>query len=121
MPIRYLLDEHHRGLLFRYIQRRNLTGDFPIDVMRVGDTADLPLGTPDIQILRWAQQQDRILVSADMKTLPGHLQSHLASGQHSPGIFLTLPGPTRETYEFLVVAAHASDPSEWRDRFVFIP
>jgi hypothetical protein len=68
MPIRFLLDEHHRGPLFRYIQRRNLASDFPVDAVRVGDISDLPLGTPDSEILRWAEKQDRILVSADMKT-----------------------------------------------------
>jgi hypothetical protein len=121
MPLRYLLDENHRGLLFRYIQRRNLAGNFPIDVVRVGDSADLPLGATDPLILAWAQQQNRILVSADAKTIPRHLRAHLDAGNRSPGVFLTHPAPLRETHEFLVAAAYASEASEWYDRFVFIP
>lgn len=123
MPIRYLLDENHRGLLFRYIQRRNVAAEFPIDVIRVGDNSGPSLGTTDPVLLRWTQQNDRIFVSADMKTLPRHLEEHLASGKHSPGIFLTLVSPVRDIYDFLVLvlAAYASEPADWRDRVVFIP
>ena len=121
MPIRFLLDENHRGWLFRYIQRRNLTGDFPIDIVRVGDSSGPALGSSDAELLRCGQQYDRILVSADMKTLPRHLLAHLASGAHSPGVLLTLPASLRDIYDYLVAAAYASDAAEWRDRFVFIP
>jgi len=121
MPMQFLLDENHRGLLFRYIQRRNLASDYPIDVVRVGDISGPALGTTDTVLLRWTQRHDRILVSADLKTLPRHLLAHLAAGEHSPSVFLTVPAPLRDIYEYPVAATYASEPSEWRDRFVFIP
>src|SRR5262249_33503352 len=54
MALRYVLDEDLRGVLWRAIQRHNRTDPKPIDAVRVGDLPDLPLGTPDPDILAWA-------------------------------------------------------------------
>ncbi len=54
--------------------------------------------------------------------MPRHLQNHLQSGHHVPGIFSIQPGATMaEVIEFLVLAAHASDAAEWRDHIRYIP
>jgi hypothetical protein len=42
--IRFVLDEHLRGPLWRAGQRHNARAEDPIDVVRVGDPPDLPLG-----------------------------------------------------------------------------
>ncbi len=63
MPLRYLLDENQRGVLWHVIQRHNARGIDPIDTVRVGDLPELPLGTEDPVILRWAQREQRILVT----------------------------------------------------------
>ena len=47
MALAYLLDENLRGLLWQYIRRHNAQGVSPLDVLRVGDPADLPLGVGD--------------------------------------------------------------------------
>jgi hypothetical protein len=44
MPLPYLLDEDLRGLLWRYIVKYNARGVDLIDIVRVGDFDDLPLG-----------------------------------------------------------------------------
>jgi hypothetical protein len=92
MPLRFLLDENLRGPLWHAVHRHNVAGSLPIDVARVGDPPDLPLASPDGRILAWCEQNDRILVSLDHDTLPGHLNDRLARGEHSPGIFLIRPG-----------------------------
>jgi hypothetical protein len=117
MPLAYLLDENQRGLLWRYIQRHNLTRDLPIDAIRVGDAPDLPLSSDDRAVLLWAERENRILVSQDRKTLAKHLSAHLAAGHRSPGIF-----QVRSTsLQFLLCAAYASEPGEWENRMAFIP
>jgi len=63
MPLRYLLDENQRGVLWHVIQRHNARGIDPIDAQRVGDPADLPLGSEDPAILLWAEREQRILVT----------------------------------------------------------
>jgi len=91
MSIQFLFDENLRGPLWQAVQRHNSAGDLPLDVERVGEPPDLPLGSLDPMILEWCQREDRILVSFDHATLPGHLGNHLAQGGHSPGIFLIRP------------------------------
>jgi hypothetical protein len=47
MPLRYLLDENQRGVLWHVIQRHNARGVDPIDAVRVGDLPELPLGADE--------------------------------------------------------------------------
>lgn len=70
MPLRYLLDENQRGVLWHVIQRHNARGIEPIDALRVGDVPDLPLGSDDAAILNWAEREQRILVTFDKSTNP---------------------------------------------------
>jgi hypothetical protein len=116
MPLRYLLDENQRGVLWHVIQRHNARGINPIDAVRVGDLSELPLGSDDPTILRWAEHDQRILVTFDKSSMAGHLAEHLAAGNHCPGIFMVpVEGKPLELLEFLVLAAYASQPDEWTD------
>lgn len=124
MPLRYILDEHLRGPVWHAIVRHNVTAnEVPrLDVVRVGDEAGVPLGADDSVILRWAEEDDRILVSADRSTLATHLADHLTAGHHSPGVFLVRPGTRlNDLVLFLSLAAHASEPSEWHNRVTYVP
>ena len=94
----------------------------PLDVVCVGQPDDLPLASDDPSILRWAEREGRILVSADHATLPNHLETHLASGHHSPGVFLARPDTKLSALVgHLALVAHVSEDYEWRDRVEFIP
>jgi hypothetical protein len=86
MPLAFLLDENQRGLLWRAIQRHNRSSTYILDIGRVGDPTDLLLGTTDPEVLLWAENADRILVTFDKKTMATHLAAHLQTGRHSPGI-----------------------------------
>lgn len=122
MPLKFVLDEHHRGVLWDTICRHNLRGIDPVDVVRVGDQTDLPLGIKDPPILLWAEREARILVSSDKSTMATHLADHLAAGHHCPGVMTIRPGVSlREVLNFVVLAAYASDPSEWQDLIAFVP
>jgi hypothetical protein len=121
MPLLYVLDEDLRGQLWRYIVRHNTRGIDPVDVVRVGDLDDLPLGSVDPDVLTWCEAHNRILVTHDRSTIPLHLRDHLATGRHSPGIFLVRDAPLTDIVEFLATAAYASEPSEWLDRYWYIP
>jgi hypothetical protein len=120
--LRYVLDEHLRGPLWRAIQWHNRRGEYPVDVARVGDPADLPLGSGDPDILLWAEREGRILATYDMDTMPAHFADHLQTGRHSPGVFVVRPHSSLpQLVSFLVDAAYASDPPEWHDRIQYIP
>jgi hypothetical protein len=117
-----LLDEHLRGILSDAIWDHNAKpGADPIIFTRVGDPPDLPLGSLDPAILRWAEREGYMVVSCDRKTMVSHFQDHLAAGGHLPGLLL-LPGrfSLPEAVEYLDLIAYASDPSEWYDCCKFI-
>lgn len=120
--LKFLLDEHLRGVLWHAIERHNRAGREPIDVIRIGDVPDLPLASLDAEILIWAEREERVLISRDVTTLFGHLANHLQAGKHCPGISLVrrrciLP----QVVAFLVEAAYRSDPAAWQDRIEYIP
>ena len=122
MALSYLLDENLRGALWLAFQHHNATGINPVDVAQVGDPPDLPLGTPDPDLLLWCESQVRVLVTLDRNTIPRHLAAHLQQGQHSPGVFILQPGFTMaELMAALVLAAHVYDPLEVQDQVLFLP
>ncbi len=122
MDIRFLVDEQLRGQLWHALARHNLLGAYPLDVVRVGDPADLPLGTTDPDLLVWAEREGRTLVSADRRTILSHFEDHLRAGRHSPGLFLLRPlSSLPQIIDFLVAVAYASEASEWADVWRYIP
>jgi hypothetical protein len=122
MALRYLFDEHLRGPIWRAVQRHNASGKLPLDVIRVGDNAAIPLGVLDADLLTWAAANECILVSADRSTLPAHLELHLKAGNRSPGVFLIRPGTrVSELISFLELAAHVSESEEWAERIAYVP
>lgn len=122
MPLPFVLDENLRGRFWRAIQGHNARSPFPVDVVRVGDPADLPRRSLDPDILLWAEREGRILVTLDKNTMPGHLTAHLAAGHHSPGILMIRPGFTiRELVFHLALIAYACQPDEYADQYVYMP
>ena len=122
MPLAFVLDEHLRGPLWRAIHWHNLRGLELLDVVRVGDEPGIELGVTDPTLLLWSEQENRILVTEDRRTIGVHLRAHLRSGRHSPGVFLVKPGSRiPDVVEFLALAAHASKAREWEDGLFFVP
>ena len=122
MPLRFVLDEHLRGGgLWQAIQQHNASGGYPLDVVRVGDPPDLPLGTLDPELLFWAEREGRILLSLDFRTMPGHLAHHLQIGRHSPGLALILQHRSlSDVLTSLVLAASCGDPIDFQDRIDYL-
>lgn len=87
MPLRYLLDENQRGVLWQVIECHNARGIDVLDALRVGDPPDLPLGSDDATILLWAEREQRILVTFDRSSMSLYLSDHLKTGNHSPRDF----------------------------------
>lgn len=123
MPLRFVLDEHLRGsALWHAVQQHNTRCIDALDVTRVGDPADLPVGTNDPDLLQWGEQNDCILVSLDKRTLPVHLAAHVKARGRSPGVLIIRPGrTTAEVVLALALIAHAGDPADYQDRIEFIP
>ncbi len=122
MPHAFVLDEHLRGPLWEAILRHNLHADGSLDVVCVGEAVDLPLGIDDAGILRWAEREQRILATEDRSTMPAHLQEHLESGRHSPGILMVRRGASvRDLLEILLLVSQAGRAAEFADAITYVP
>ncbi len=120
--LRLLLDEHLRGVLWLAIQRHNAQGGLPIDAVRVGDPADLPLGSSDPDILLWTEREGRILLTQDVKTMPGFLNQHLQAGNHSPGVFVISGScPIAQLIGYLELVSHAGNPLDYENSITYVP
>lgn len=117
------LDENLRGDRFwQAILSHNHSGRYPVDAVRVGDPPDLPLGTPDPDLLLWAERNGRIVLTLDVNTMPGHFHAHLAAGRHSPGVMLIRPSTTlAEVIDYLALVSEAATAAEYEDTIRFIP
>jgi hypothetical protein len=122
MSLRFVLDEHYRGPLWRAIQRHNGAGVDLIDATRVGDPPDLPLGSADPDILTWAEREGRVLVTRDRNTMISDFWDHLAAGKHSPGVFLVRRFATlKGLVAMLAFTANAGNADQWRDQLTYMP
>lgn len=118
----FVLDENVPRRVWRAIQRHNLAAGERLDVVRVGEAEDLPYSADDAALLKWAERENRILISSDKRTLPLHLKNHLQAGNASPGILMLRSAtPVAELIDWLVLIAHVSEPHEWRDRIEYFP
>jgi hypothetical protein len=93
-----------------------------IDLVSVGEPPDLPLGSADPDIIRWAERNARIVVTTDYSTMPTHLKHHLAAGGHLSGMLLPRPGALLEQLvQSLVVITYAGSSDDLFDTIMYIP
>ncbi|RRR65521.1 MAG: hypothetical protein EI684_22875 [Candidatus Viridilinea halotolerans] len=118
MKIRYLLDENLSPRVKLTVARH-----YPgLDLLRVGDEGAPALGTLDPELLVWLDQQQRVLVTDNRKSMPSHIADHHAVGGHHWGIFLV-----RKRTSLLLLAETLSvywdvtEAEQWRDVMEWLP
>jgi len=114
----YLLDEHVPIALGLHLVRQEPS----IEVNRVGDGIAPSLSASDLDLLRWIEAHNRVLVTNNRSTMPTHLGSNMASGGHVLGI-VQLPRlvSMAAIVADLVLLWNAALPEEIRDRIVYLP
>ncbi len=121
MPIQFLIDEDMPRAVYHAIIRHNQKTRDTIEALCVGQVTAPPKGTSDPDLLIWTEEEGRILVSYDKRTLPEHFAKHIAAGLHTPGIFIfKLHHSFPFIVEFLATIAHASTADEWLDRIFVV-
>jgi hypothetical protein len=79
-------------------------------------------GRPDPEILEWAAAEGRILLTYDVRTIPGHANQRIAEGKRMPGVFFCRSSITaRQAIEDLLILVGASDEEEWEGRVLHLP
>jgi len=121
MPLKFLIDEDILRLsdALREFSRAAL---IEVDVIAVGDQDGPPRGTKDLPLLAWAEEHDRVLVTADRSTMQRWLSEHLRSGATSPGVFiLHLNDAYGDILSYLTLAAAEGVPEEFENQVEWIP
>src|SRR5215212_11297285 len=88
MKVRFLLDENLSPQLQAGVRRRIRE----VDILRVGDRGAPPLETPDEEILRYLEGEQRLLVTNNRTSMPDHLVAHHGAGGHHWGLVWIRPG-----------------------------
>lgn len=119
MKVRYLLDENLSPRLKTALARLNAA----IDVLRVGDDGAPPLGTRDPEILTVLFNSERILVTANRRTMASHLRDHYHQGGHSHwGILWVRRNSTdNDIANSLHLIWEVTQAEEWMDKSDYIP
>ena len=79
-------------------------------------------GLPDPEVLRLAMVQDRVLISHDENSMPGHFHDFVAGGSRCPGLLMVPQGvPVGRVIESILLVWIASEANEWVDRIAWLP
>ena len=111
-----LADENFNYEIVRGLRRR-LPG---LNLLTVRE-AEL-LGIADPELLEWAAQQGRILLTHDVKTMTKFAYDRINAGAPMPGVFvLAATLPISIAIEEIVLHYECSEPHEWLDTVHYLP
>lgn len=114
--LRLAIDENFNNDVLRGLQRR-FRG---LDAIRLQD-AGLS-GAEDPEILQWAADQERVIVSHDVTTLIEFAYQRVRRGDAMPGLIEVPRGvPIQQAIEDLHLLAELGEPVEIQGRVVFLP
>lgn len=92
-----------------------------ITARRIGFRDAPPFGTPDADILNWCEANQFSLITNNRHTMPSHLQDHLTSGHHVPGIFILNDRMSiGQTAEVLSDIWSSHQPERYMDHIIFL-
>lgn len=114
--LRLLSDENFNGDVVSGLLRKRPE----IDLVRVQDEG--LVGAPDPDILQWAAQENRIVLTHDLTTMPAHFYGRVAAKLPAPGVFVFKEQKVvRPTIDLIEMLNDCSSPDEWQDRAVILP
>lgn len=114
--MRFLADENFNGKLLAGL--RAVLPD--IDVIRVQDTDKIT--SPDPELLAWAAELGRVLLTHDVQTLAGYVYDRVRDGLPMPGIIeVRMTQGLGAAIQELALMIVASAPEEFENQVRYIP
>ncbi len=119
--IRFMLDQH----IPLAVTQAVLKVEPAANLGTIGVDSWVPsAGTPDPELLLFAEREQLLVVTYDRNTMPGHVADHLRSGNHTWGVIVFPDGnnlsPGAIAHELLIVLL-ASEAEEWIDQLDYLP
>ncbi|MCL4261635.1 MAG: DUF5615 family PIN-like protein [Anaerolineae bacterium] len=115
MKVRFQADADLNQIIVKATLRLEPGIDF-----QTAPTAGLA-GWSDSEVLALAARQDRILVSHDRKTMPGHFGQFILSQDSAGLLIVSQKLPVSQVAEDLLLIWLASEPEEWINRIRSLP
>lgn len=114
--MRFAADENIKGGIFKGLQE-----NFPdLDIVRVQDTP--LLGIDDPQVLAWAAEESRIILTHDVQTFVGYAYARIKEGLPMVGVILIpMNLSVGEALEDLIFLIDAGTPSDFDQQVIFLP
>jgi predicted nuclease of predicted toxin-antitoxin system len=114
--LRLLADENFNGDIVRGLLLRQPD----LDLVRVQDVGLIAADDPDI--LAWAAENNRILLTHDRATMPDFAYERASAGQDMAGIFILNDRfPVGQAIEEILLLIACSEQAEWSGRAVHLP
>jgi predicted nuclease of predicted toxin-antitoxin system len=114
--LRLLADENFNDDIVRGLRRR-----LPdIDISRVQDVG--LAGADDPDILAWAAENNRIVLTHDRATMSDHAYERVAAGEPMAGVFILNDRfPVGRAIEEIILLSECTEQEEWSRRAVHVP
>ncbi|MEI8018094.1 MAG: DUF5615 family PIN-like protein [Schlesneria sp.] len=114
--LQFLTDEDFNGRILRGLLLRN--PDF--DVVRAQDIGHS--GAADSEILNWANDHHRILLTHDGRTMPLHVRTRLNEGLPISGVLIVDDlASIGVCIDDIMLVAECSEPEEWINQIYYLP
>jgi hypothetical protein len=118
VKVKFLLDENLTPRLKMAVLRLNPA----IDILRIGDLGTLSFGSLDPEVLIFLERSQRLLITDNRASMPGHLEAHWADGRHLYGLlWVRSKTPIRLLAQELRLIWEATQAEEWIDVLDWIP
>ena len=114
--VRLVSDENFNGDIVRGLLLQHPS----LDLVRVMDVG--LAGAEDPEVLAWAAENDRILLTHDRATMPDFAYDRITEGLLMPGVFVVGNlSPVRQVIDELLLIDACSEHLEWNTRVLFLP
>lgn len=114
--LRLAADEDFNNRILRGLLRRRPE----LDVVRVQDAG--LAGRGDAEVLEWATQEGRVLLTHDVTTMKRHVDKRVAAGLPMHGVFgVSQHAPIVQIIEDILLLADCSLEGEWEGQVRFLP
>ena len=114
--MRFAADENFNGHILKGIQTR-----LPdVDIVRAQDTAMYQ--APDPELLEWLAQEERILLTHDVKTIPPYVYERVRAGLSVPGVIVVRESVSMgQILDELEVIMSAGVPEDFENIIRYVP
>jgi hypothetical protein len=114
--LRLLADENFNGDILRGLLLRQPD----LDLVRVQDVG--LAGADDPDILAWAAENNRIVLTHDRATMSDHAYERVAAGNAVAGVFILNDRlPVGRSIEEILLLVECTEQAEWIGRAVHVP